>query len=275
MAEDKRVQILMELGLTSLQAKIYLALSQIGIATIRTIAKNSKIARQDVYRIMPSLQKRGLVEQIVVSPTMYKSIPIKEGYSLLLQKNQNEHLRLYKETTAFIKGLHDNNNKVILEEEEPQFTITYSKTLLFRKLVEKEKIVHKSIDAISTWDTMRRILFYRSEHFNELLKRAVRIRIITEENGKDYSVQKNIQALSINPLFEIRYLSAPIPIKTVIYDGEEVNLSLAVPEAGNDGLPNLWSNNQQFVKVMSTYFNEIWNNSSNASILVSKVNLIS
>lgn len=63
----------MELGLTSLQAKIYLALAQTGNATIRNIAKNSKIARQDVYRIMPSLQKLGLAEQIVVSPTMYKS----------------------------------------------------------------------------------------------------------------------------------------------------------------------------------------------------------
>jgi hypothetical protein len=49
----------------------------------------------------------------------------------------------------------------------------------------------------------------------------------------------------------------PIPVNTVIHDGKEVNLCLVTP-AGNAGLPSLWSNNPQFVKVMETYFEELW-----------------
>lgn len=247
----------MELGLTSLQAKIYLALAQTGNATIRNIAKNSKIARQDVYRIMPSLQKLGLAEQIVVSPTMYKSTPLKDGYNLLLQKKKNEHMHLQKKTTVFIQSLHENNNKILLDEENMHFVITYSKTLLSKRFLEKEETVQNSIDTIGAWDTVRRILFYRSEHFNKLLRNGVKIRIITEKAADDYSVEKNIQELTFNPLFEIRYLSRPISVKTIIYDGTEANLCLASPSTGN-GLPTLWSNNHQFVKVMSSYFDELW-----------------
>ncbi len=264
LVEDNRIEILMELGLTSLQAKIYLALSQTGNATIRNIAKNSKIARQDVYRIMPSLQKLGLAEQIVVSPTMYKSTPLKDGYNLLLQKKKNEHMHLQKKTATFIKNLHENNNKVLLDEEDTHFVITYSKTLLSKRFLEEEEMVQNSIDTIGTWDMVRRILFYRSEHFDRLLKRDVKIRIITEKAYEDYSVKKNVQELMMNPWFEIRYLSTTIPIETTIYDGKEVNFCLATPSVGN-GLPSLWSNNQQFVKIMSIHFEEVWKKANESS----------
>jgi DNA polymerase III alpha subunit len=62
----------MDLGLTLLQAKIYLALSKTGKATIKTISKASNSARQDIYRIMPTLQKLGLAEKIIAGRP-YKS----------------------------------------------------------------------------------------------------------------------------------------------------------------------------------------------------------
>lgn len=257
MAEENRVQILMELGLTSLQAKTYLALSQIGNATIKTIAKNSKIARQDVYRIMPSLEKIGLAEQIIASPTMYKPTPMKEGYKLLLQKKKIEQIRLEKKTTAFIKRLQENRNKPMLQDDEPYFNIIYSKNILAKRLFEKEQAVQTSIDVAGTWETVRRTLFYRSEHYRKLLDRNVRIRIITEKSNDDFPIKHN-QELFINPLFEIRYLPLSTPIETTIYDKNEVNLCLTTPSTGIE-LPILWSNNHQFVNVISSYFDELWN----------------
>ena len=57
-------------------------------------------------------------------------------------------------------------------------------------------------------------------------------------------------------MFEVRYLSVPLPVKTIIHDRVEVNMCIANP-LDND-LPSLWSNNPQFVKVMVTYFEDLW-----------------
>ncbi|MCW4047841.1 MAG: hypothetical protein NWE99_09855 [Candidatus Bathyarchaeota archaeon] len=60
MQYDECVQTLMGLGLTLLQAKTYLALATLGKADVKMISKASNVARQDIYRVMPVLQKLGL-----------------------------------------------------------------------------------------------------------------------------------------------------------------------------------------------------------------------
>jgi sugar-specific transcriptional regulator TrmB len=62
--QDEEVQTLTCLGLTLCQARVYLALARSGMSTAKTISKVSKVTREDIYRIMPTLQKLGLVENI-------------------------------------------------------------------------------------------------------------------------------------------------------------------------------------------------------------------
>jgi len=89
MVDNEHVQILTDLGLTLLQAKTYLALSQLGKATVKTISKTANVARQDVYRVMLALEKLGLAEKIVAKPTMYKATPIKEGIYFCFKRKLN------------------------------------------------------------------------------------------------------------------------------------------------------------------------------------------
>jgi sugar-specific transcriptional regulator TrmB len=59
------IQTLTDLGLSLLQAKTYLNLAKLGKANVQTIAKASNVARQDIYRVMPKLQKLGLAEKFI------------------------------------------------------------------------------------------------------------------------------------------------------------------------------------------------------------------
>lgn len=78
--EGENYQTFVNLGLTYLQAKVYVTLLRLGDvgAEVRKIASASVIARQDVYRILPALQKMGLVEKVVAIPTIYRPIPLEE-----------------------------------------------------------------------------------------------------------------------------------------------------------------------------------------------------
>lgn len=71
-----------------------------------------------------------------------------------------------------------------------------------------------------------------------------------------------MQTLITNPLFEIRHHSLTTPVEIAIRDGIELNVCLA-STTDNGGVPSLWTNNLQVLKVMTTYFEELWKKSTN------------
>jgi sugar-specific transcriptional regulator TrmB len=265
MVEDERVQILMDLGLTLLQAKVYLALSQTETATIKTISKIANIARQDIYRIMPTLEKLGLAEKIVAEPTMYKAIPIREGCYILLQKKTREHAELQEKTTNLIKKAHHENNAKTTLQEESQFIVTSSKMLMEKKLTNGIDKAQISIDITSEYRHITFELFKNRRIFEKALARGVRVRVITEknENENEKAIERMTQTLRKSPLFEIRDTLSRVQATLAIFDGKEVNLCLVEPPE-NVGVPSLWSNNRPFAKVFAEYFEELWKKAQDA-----------
>lgn len=258
MIEDEEIQTLMDLGLSLLQAKTYLALAALGTATIKSVAKTAKMAKQDIYRIMPTLQKMGLAEKVLTTPASYKVTPLKSGVSILLQRRAHEYSELQKKTEKLLNHSHGNNLKAALYDEDSQFVITSEETLLFKKFEKGNQTAQKSIDTVGKWEGIKAALFYvLQEEFKKVMEKGIRIRIITEQHESDQSMLKILRVLKKNPLFGIRYLPNPIPVKTVIYDEKEVNMCIAIPL--DRDVPSLWSNNPNFVKIMVTHFEEMWN----------------
>jgi len=133
MPQNEYIQILMDLGLTLLQARVYLVLCKTGNATVKMISQATQIDRQDVYRIMPRLQELGLAEQIIATPTIYKATPIKQGCHFLFQKNVQKHFELQKKTLELIKKLDESDYKTTPQKEQKQeMCINQSKALLFK-----------------------------------------------------------------------------------------------------------------------------------------------
>ena len=52
---EKETHILIDLGLTKAQASVYLTLVRSGQARVKSVRELSKIARQDIYRILDQL----------------------------------------------------------------------------------------------------------------------------------------------------------------------------------------------------------------------------
>lgn len=62
LSEDR---VLVDLGLTPKQAKVYLALVRFGPLRVAGVSRNSQVARPDVYQTLDKLQQMGLVEKII------------------------------------------------------------------------------------------------------------------------------------------------------------------------------------------------------------------
>ena len=65
MTNDENTDLLLGLGLTLNQAKVYLAVIKLEKTTVVQVANFSKVRREDVYRILPSLEKMGLIERLL------------------------------------------------------------------------------------------------------------------------------------------------------------------------------------------------------------------
>ena len=260
--EDFSIQTLVKLGLTVLQAKIYLTTVIVQKAGVAKLSAMSKVARPDVYRVLPTLEKMGLVRKIIASPTMYEATPLKQGCELLLQSKKSEYLQIRQDTLSLI---HDFYEKHIKSQDVPNndFVLISSASLLLEKFQMENAIAKNNIDVAGHWLAVRPLVFGYNKIFQQALKRGIKIRVVTEKPSAE-----QLCDIVKNPLLEIRFLDTCVPIKAVVYDGKRA--SMCVGElSSNEIIPSLWSDNSEFGKVVLAYFEKAWSN-ANPAVIQSK-----
>jgi len=236
-----------------LQATIYLTCAKLEKAEVQRIAKASNVARSDIYRVMPSLEKVSLVEKIVATPIMYKAVPLKEGLSILLQQNAEDHAELQKKTKALLSNLQENNVGIEVEREAPQCIITSGKNLFLKKFEKTINAGQISEDFVGTAEGFQAMLSHHLQDIEKAMKRGAKIRAITENAKNQESTPKIIQDLKKNPLFKLKYKSDQCQISMMICDNKEVNIHVYDrPDA------SLWSNSPYIVKMATICFESMW-----------------
>jgi sugar-specific transcriptional regulator TrmB len=249
-------QTLMKLGLTVLQAKTYLALIKLGESDVNTIAESSNIVREEIYRIMPTLERKGLVERTLGRPTIYMALPLKEGLTLLIQRRKMENTELEKKTNALIQNLPDEDTEKDFQKANSKFIIT-SEVALFRKRFERFiQTAQSKIDVVASPVVLEGMLFHHFEELKEALAKGVEIRLITEKTDNRTTL-RNMEVYKKKQLLKIKHLVTSVPVTMALFDGKEVNLRLS-----KELVPSLWTNNPEVVKLAASYFEDMWRRSS-------------
>ncbi len=97
MIAENEENTLVNLGFTSLQAKVYLVLAHNGPLKVTAISKLSHIHRTHLYEILKSLQERGFAEKQLVSGG-YTATPLQEIATALVNYRRQEITDLEKPT---------------------------------------------------------------------------------------------------------------------------------------------------------------------------------
>ncbi len=202
---------------------------------------------------MPTLQKRGLAEKIITTPVMYKATPIKDGVSILLQYRTQKHVELQKKTRKLLNNF-QKNDVITAPQEDSQFIFVSAKTNFVKRHEKATQMAQASIDFVGPYEFFMALLFDGLQDVKRAIKRSVEVRIITEKYEDEETIPEVAQALKKNRFFEVRYISAPVPIGMMIFDKKEFNLSVSDRE-----WPSLWSNNPNMVKLATSYFDDLWN----------------
>ena len=91
------IQVLMELGLSFVQAKVYLVLVGLGEADVRTVSLVSGVSRQEVCGVILELEELGLVQRTM-------AVPVDGGVDLLFEKEEQKIRELEERVLRFIKS---------------------------------------------------------------------------------------------------------------------------------------------------------------------------
>lgn len=107
MNDEDAITGLKRLGLTTYEARVFLALQKLGHGTASEISDVEEVPRSQVYGATEKLEERGLVETQQSTPTVYRPIPLDQARTLLL----DQLARTGSETFNYLETVQDTGER--------------------------------------------------------------------------------------------------------------------------------------------------------------------
>jgi len=252
--ENEDFRVFLQLGLTEQQTRVYLALSRLEQATVKTIAVAAQTARAEVYRVIPELQKLGLIKKVISSPVAFRAIPLSEGLSILLQQDAERHKGKQAQAKRFLRNF--NHNKEELSQADNQYTLTSGERAEMREFLKDMKGLQTGTDGIFEWTDFLYIFKTHYEEYEKVLERGVKIRRVINK-PKNAQIPRFIQTLRKMGSFDIRCISRVPKSGIDIWDGKLACI-ITVPNSGRKEMEVLRSRNPTMLEFVQDYFNMKW-----------------
>lgn len=256
--QHAELPVLIDLGLTLIQAKVYLALVESGPLKVTAISEISKVARPDIYRTLLKLHKIGLVEKIVKNPIQYRAAPITTVLRFLLENKTKRYRSVRAETQVMLNELKTKQNKPC-QIDNSDFVLI-PRGIAIKRIQNAIEKAQLSIDFILPWKMFSGGLV---DIFTESLEiawaKTVKIRFLTENPVKTETAEKLIQFYLEKPSCHLRFINHYPRIVFGLFDKEEVFLTVN-PEMALLHFQALWSNNHSLVALAEEYFDMMWQN---------------
>jgi sugar-specific transcriptional regulator TrmB len=251
-------QALMDMGLTLIQAKVYLALVESGPSKTSVISKISKVAQPDVYKTLSKLRKLGLVEEIIKTPHEYRAIPINDGVSFLLETKRKQFEKVRAEARLLLREVKMKKPTEKKKTEEAQFVLIPEGKTVIEKINTAIANAKISVDVLLSWKRFSRGL---ASTFAESIEIAwaknVKVRFIVEKPPKSKTAEQLVQFCREKHFCQMRFIPYYPQIILGIYDKKEVFL-IVKPKTDLPGSPALWSNNHSLIALAEDHFEVLW-----------------
>ncbi|MFX1301034.1 MAG: TrmB family transcriptional regulator [Promethearchaeota archaeon] len=263
-------------GVTEKETEVYILLAKKGIHKTGYIAKQLRTNSGLVYRILKSLQKKGLVEATLEYPTRYTAVPLEKVIDVFIKSKRDEVAQIEKakkdllsdwkkisqselessiEKLAIIEGNKKIHNKMshMIKETKNQFSMALTVSDLFRA------------EQSGVFD-------FANKH---PMKSKIHFRIITPLSKQNLKAAKLLKT-KLKP--EIHFkgtnpsLGSPRFSRMAIQDDDEIILFMSDKESLKDGREVcLCTNCQSIIDAFSVVFEDFWKDSADFEDRISEI----
>ncbi|MDD1720482.1 MAG: hypothetical protein LUP95_00610 [Euryarchaeota archaeon] len=254
------LETLKDFGLKEKEARFYLVLLKHGPKTVGQLAKELGTYREDAYRTLITLSRKGLVEESISKPIRYSATDPEKALDMITisQAHELHRMEAYKqEALGILKGLSS------LEET------TYETCNVVRgrdevlsgvsKLAHTatESIVLAIIPDIIPFVARRGII----DDYVAAVQKSVSVRCITEVTSYTLNTVRQMTEGGIEVHHYDRYDSL---VFTVVDSQESmvaIDFDLHKPQSKNVRATAFWCNSANYAKRLVNTFNDIWRRS--------------
>lgn len=258
MQEDLVVK-LESFGFTVNQAKVYLSIVQSGKTRVGKISKGTQLHRQDIYKLLPKLEKMGLITKTIDKPFMIEAIPIDKALETLISKEREKSNDRISHLENNLKEMINSIQKQPEIKEEVRFSLLTTDEairnrgrLSFKKL-KREFLLVTNLEHIQT-PTMH---FRNSLQSIAQSKAKTRLIVVTKED--DDATKQAIEKIApFAGQFTAKSINKTTCKNYQIIDNKEI--WIATQQKTETGHPcMLWTNDQNIIDVYKENFKKAWN----------------
>ncbi|RPJ65173.1 MAG: hypothetical protein EHM20_17920 [Alphaproteobacteria bacterium] len=257
MTNDENTDLLLGLGLTLNQAKVYLAVIKLEKTTVGQVANYSKVRREDVYRILPSLEKMGLIERLLGKPAEIRATRISDALSLLVAEEKGKSDERLVGMRGIVQKLSLKDWKQQLPTEENIYILIAEKKAIFAKTSDLISNSRKEIALIADKGRIMPVLFQFSDQYKLAVKKGVIVRLLFEGESPDNSLKKKVkQLIGEENLICVKFHTGHLN-HFIMSDDKEALITTS-KESGLGDSPCLLTNNGNLIGVLRTGFESEW-----------------
>src|SRR4030042_4195852 len=195
MSTDENTDLLLGLGLSLNQARVYIAILKLEKTTVGQVAKFSKVRREDVYRVLPSLEKMGLIERLMGKPTEVRATLISNSLTSLLTDEKNR----FEERLSDMKS---KGQKLSLKDwkqpplgEESIYILIAEKKAILTKTSELINNSEKEVGLVADKARITQILAHFPVEHKHAIKKGAQVRLIFEGESPDILLKEKVRKL--------------------------------------------------------------------------------
>ncbi len=261
-ATPEEFDVLIRLGLTLNEARVLMALYASENLTAKSVAKSSGVAREIVYQIIPKLQKKGLVDELVTTPKTFQAIPLENVIEVLLQQRKQEDKDLFAKAKEMAKKQqqvsqvkNDDSNIALIapKKGDPNWKKDWEN-------------FQESVDMIMpTYKFLQWPQHFAEQSIDYSIRKKAKIRMITEKTTQSIIKQPPTkhftQSLGLKLGFINYKFLESTPVEIVIFDKKIMYVS-TIEEKQIKDMVWLRSNNGFLVEMANNYFETLWKNSA-------------
>jgi sugar-specific transcriptional regulator TrmB len=264
--QEDLVKKLTQFGFTTNQAKVYLSIVQAGAISAGKIAKLTMLHRQDIYKILPKLEKNGLITKTIGKPFRIQAVPVETAlYQLVLNEKEKSNRKIAS-LECNIKNLVESLKEPQKNEEDIRFTLLTTDESIWNTAYQAVRLLKKEVKLVTSPEMLLTPLV---RLLQEIVSSPAEIKlsILVETNsGNTDSVAKMFEKLN---LAENRVIAKGLTRQAfkhyLILDRKEV--WIATEQKTESGFPNIfWTNDKNIVQVYEEYFDKGWNHSKATTI---------
>jgi sugar-specific transcriptional regulator TrmB len=271
MFDDDLVERVCKLGLTRKQARVYASVLTSKANSIGEISKRTAVHDQDIYKILKSLEKAGLVTKTIDKPIRVEAIPVEKALGNLIE-HQLKIVEEQKRTAQEITQLLRTRVEVDHQEDNGTFSILPRKSEAL-----KNRGAIRIGNTKSTYDLFVARQICRGGvpglvHSFSSYPFGVKVRVLISTTKEDTELKKvyreenwpsNASPLNIT----VKKTCEQKMVYYAIFDNEEVWIPLELSSPSS----MLVTNSKAVIRITQENFDRVWEDKKTITLLEKKI----